>query len=92
MIRSFIHKGLEIFYRTGSKRGIDPNHSKRLRQYLALLDTAVTIDDMAAPGARLHALRGSLDGYWAMTISGNWRFVFMLEESEAYDVNYIDYH
>ncbi len=31
MIKSFIHKGLERFYRTGRKAGIQAKHAKRLR-------------------------------------------------------------
>jgi proteic killer suppression protein len=30
MIRSFKHKGLEDFFYTGSKKGIKPEHAKRL--------------------------------------------------------------
>ena len=31
MIRSFFHKGLEKFFSTGNKAGIQPSHAKRLR-------------------------------------------------------------
>ncbi|MDA8119616.1 MAG: peptidase, partial [Gammaproteobacteria bacterium] len=31
MIKSFRHKGLEAFYRSGSKAGIQPDHATKLR-------------------------------------------------------------
>lgn len=40
MIRSFLHKGLERFFLTGSKKGIVPAHAARLRLQLARLDSA----------------------------------------------------
>lgn len=43
MIRSFHHKGLEVFFRTGSKAGIQPAHATKLRRQLAKLDTASTL-------------------------------------------------
>lgn len=55
MIKSFTHKGLERFFCTGSKAGIQAMHAGRLRLILALLDQARHVDDMGAPG--LHLLR-----------------------------------
>jgi len=49
MIKSFQHKGLEAFFRRGSKAGIKPVHAKRLRLQLARLDTAKTPEDMGLP-------------------------------------------
>jgi proteic killer suppression protein len=34
MIESFRHSGIERFYRTGSKAGIQPKHARRLRLQL----------------------------------------------------------
>ena len=33
-----------------------------------------------------------LKGFWGVTISGNWRIVFRLENANAFDVDLIDYH
>jgi len=40
MIRSFKHGGLEKFYKTGSKAGIQPAHAKKLNRLLAALNIA----------------------------------------------------
>lgn len=39
----------------------------RLSLLLALLDQARAVQDMDAPGLRLHRLKGDMDGFWAVT-------------------------
>ena len=29
---------------------------------------------------------------WAVTVRANWRVIFRFEESDALDVDYVDYH
>jgi proteic killer suppression protein len=41
MIKTFRHKGLQRFFETGSKAGIQAAHAARLRLQLAALDQAV---------------------------------------------------
>ena len=74
-IKSFRHKGLEEFFLTGSKRGIQPGHAGKLEEVLDLLNRAVVVNDMAYPGSFLHPLKGELGGYWSVRISGNWRVI-----------------
>ncbi len=92
MIQGFRHKGLKRLYDTGSKAGIQPEHETRLLALLARLDAAATPGDMDLPGTRLHSLKGDLDGFWAVTVSGNWRLIFRFSGSDAVDVDYVDYH
>ena len=92
MIKSFRHKGLEQFFRTGSKAGIQPKHADRLRLQLFALDNAERPSDLNAPGWRLHKLGGALANHWAVSVSGNWRLTFMFEGADAILVDYQDYH
>ncbi|MEO6697155.1 MAG: type II toxin-antitoxin system RelE/ParE family toxin [Gammaproteobacteria bacterium] len=92
MIKSFRHKGLERFYKTGSKAGIMPVHAKRLRLILAHLNLAEESREMGLPGLGLHPLEGDMKGFWSVSVSGNWRVIFRFEGKDAYDVNYLDYH
>jgi proteic killer suppression protein len=92
MIVSFSHKGLERFYHTGATSGIQAMHAKRLRIILTLLDAAVVIKDMDAPGLRLHRLKGEKKDVWAVTVQANWRVTFTFEGGNAEIVNYEDYH
>jgi toxin HigB-1 len=92
MIVSFVHKGLEDFFRTGSKRGIQPAQASRLRMQLAALDSAKQIEDLDLPGYRLHGLKGDRKGTWSITVNGNWRITFKFVGGNAEIVNYEDYH
>lgn len=92
MIRNLRHKGLAALFHDDESRGVHQAHVKRLRQILALLDSATTAADMNAPGLRLHTLRGTLQGFYAVTVSGNWRVIFRFEDGDAWDVDYLDYH
>ena len=92
MIRSFKHKGLAKFFETGSKSGIHAHHSERLRLILGRLNAAAKPDDMGLPGLRLHPLKGTRKGTWAVRVSGNWRINFRFVGADAEVVNYADYH
>ena len=92
MIRTFRHKALRQFFETGSRSGIQPHHSKRLRMQLAALDTAVSMDDMDIAGFRLHGLKGVDKGRWSIWVNGNWRITFDFEDGRAYVVDCEDYH
>ena len=92
MIKSFRHKGIQRFFETGSKAGIQPAHAIKLRLQLTRLDDAIGPQDMNAPGWKLHALTGDFVGHWAVTVNGNWRLTFRFEGTDAELVDYQDYH
>lgn len=92
MIRSFRHKGLQAFYETGSKAGIQSVHERRLRELLTALDAAQAPRDLARPSWRLHALTGDLRGHWAMTVQANWRLTFRFDGPDVDLLDYVDYH
>jgi len=92
MIKNFRHKGLEQFFKTGSKAGIQPHHAQKLRLQLAALDNAKVSDDMNVASWRLHSLEGDLSGHFAIWVNGNWRITFKFEGCDAELVDYQDYH
>lgn len=92
MIQRFRHKGLERFFKTGYKGGIQPHQANRLRLILTALNQATQVNDMGLPGLQLHRLRGHLQGFWSVSVSGNWRVMFRFEEGDVFDVDLIDYH
>ena len=53
MIKTFRHKGVEAFFRNGSKAGIQPKHAERLSLQLFALNNAKAPSDMGAPGLSL---------------------------------------
>jgi len=92
MISKFKHKGLKRLFESGLSSGVNPQHVLRIRKILALLETAEDLEDMDLPGLGLHALKGERRGIWAVSVSGNWRITFKLQNGEALDVDYEDYH
>ena len=92
MIKTFSHKGIEVFFRKGTKAGIQAAHAARLSRQLAQLNQAQSQRDMNLPGWKLHSLSGLLEGHWAVTISGNWRLTFRFEDGDAILVDYQDHH
>ena len=42
--------------------------------------------------SRLHPLKGELKGLWPVTVSGNWRVTFRIENGNVFDVDLTDYH
>lgn len=66
MIKNFAHKGLEKFFTTGSKAGIQAVHANKLARQLAILNVATVPQDMDKPGWRLHSLSGDLSGHWTV--------------------------
>ncbi len=92
MIKSFAHKGLEEFFETGSKKGIQPDHASKLGRMLDRLDASMNLMDMNVPGYRLYQLKGDKQDMWSVTVNGNWRMTFYFEGQDAYLVDYMDYH
>ena len=91
MIKSFIHKGLEDFFYTGSKRGIKLEQANRPERILDRLNAASEIKDMNYPGSFLHQLSGDKKRYYAVRVFGNWRIFFEFIDGDAYVVDDDDY-
>jgi proteic killer suppression protein len=58
MIKSFSHKSLKIFFKTGNKVGIQAHHEQKLRLQLVSLDNAKSKNDINVPAWKLHELKG----------------------------------
>lgn len=71
-----------------------PNQIIELAFYkLDVLNAAQTLDDLRSPpGNRLERLRGDLSGFHSIRINNQWRIVFRWHESNAHDVEVVDYH
>ncbi|HEX7391086.1 MAG TPA: type II toxin-antitoxin system RelE/ParE family toxin [Acidiphilium sp.] len=92
MIVSFRHKGLEGFYNTGSRRGIQPAHARKLGMILDALDAAAKAAELELPAFRLHGLKGDLAGHWSIWVNGNWRVTFRFVGTDVELVDYRDSH
>ncbi len=92
MIEGFRHKGLKKLFEEDDRRKIPAAHSDKIARILARLNESSKVHDMGLPGYRLHRLKGELEGFWSVSVSGNWRIIFRFENSSASDVDLIDYH
>jgi len=92
MIQSFKHKGLRQLFEDDNARGVNAEHTHKVKQILAALQAADTIEAMNVPTFRLHPLTGDLRGFWAVTVRANWRIIFRFENGRASDVDLVDYH
>lgn len=92
MIGSIKHKGLRQFHQSGTRRGLNPQWATRIRDVLAFLDAATCPEEMDIAGLNLHPLRGKYAGFYALSITGNWRIIFRFENGQPIDVDLVDYH
>jgi proteic killer suppression protein len=92
MISSFRHRGLQRLYEYGDRSRLNQAYVAKIERILARLDVATTPEDVDAPGFGLHPLRGDRKGWWAVTVSRNWRIIFRFEGEDAADVDLVDYH
>jgi proteic killer suppression protein len=91
----FRHKGLSQLYRDGNARGVGPAMADKLGKLLFALETAEALEQLGRfPGWRLHPLKGDMQGFWSLTVTGNWRLIFRYDEelNIASDIDLIDYH
>jgi toxin HigB-1 len=91
VIRSFRHRGLKRLW-DGDPSRISAALRDRVENVLAVLDAAAKPADLDLPGYRLHTLKGNLKGQWSITVTGNWRITFRVEEGNIFDVDLTDYH
>lgn len=92
MIKSFRHAGVEKFFLTGSKAGIQPKHVNKLSIQLFALNRAKSEKDLNVPGWELHPLKGDSAGRWSIKVNGNWRLTFAFDVEDVILLNYEDYH
>jgi toxin HigB-1 len=92
MMRSFRRKGVERFFKSGSRARIQAAHAPRLARQPSALDAATRPEDMNRPGWGWHPLKGDLCGHWSVSVNGNWRLTFAFEIGDAILMDYQDYH
>ena len=93
MIKTFRNRGLERFHLEGDGRCLPPELLSRLERRLDRLDIVKNPTEMGLPGFALHPLKGSMAGWWAVRVSGNWRLIFRFAgDGNVVDVDLVDYH
>ena len=92
-VRSVRHRGLQRFIEDDDARGIRRDLVDRVRKILAVLIVAPDMSGVEGPpGWRVHQLSGGRAGTWSISVSGNWRITFEIENNEIWGLNLEDYH
>jgi toxin HigB-1 len=92
-LRSISHKGLRRLLEDNDGRAIRPDLLDRIRKMLTAM---IAAEDMVRlqgpPGWRIHQLTGDRAGTWSLSVSGNWRITFNIEDGEVANLDLEDYH
>ena len=93
MIRGFGDRETQRLFQRESSRKL-PNDIQRIAlRKLVILDAAESINDLRLPpGNHLEKLSGDRAGQHSIRINDRWRICFRWRESDASDVEIVDYH
>jgi toxin HigB-1 len=92
-LRSIAHKGLRRLLEDDDGRAIRADLLDRVRKMLTAIIAAEDIARLQGPpGWRIHQLTGDRAGTWSLSVSGNWRITFDIEDGEIANLNLEDYH
>ena len=65
----------------------------RVTNILAVLIAAPDMAEAGGPpGWRIHPLRGDRAGTWSISVTGNWRLIFGVDDGEIVDLGQEDNH
>jgi proteic killer suppression protein len=93
MIRSFRCKETEKLFGRVFSRKLPHDVQRVARRKLEILDAAETLEDLRIPPAnRLEKLHGKRAGQHSIRINDQWRLCFTWRETNAHDVEIVDYH
>lgn len=93
VIRSFGDRDTERLWQREQVKALDPRILRTALRKLAILDAAVSLDDLRAPpGNRLEALKGDRRGQHSIRINDQWRICFTWTATGPEDVEIVDYH
>lgn len=90
---SFKHKGLQNLFESGDAKGVKADQARRLTNIFTALAAASDLESLEGPpGWRVHELKGDRAATWSISVTGNWRLTFRLEEGALVEVDLEDYH
>lgn len=74
-------------------KGIGPDIRRQARRKLLMIDAAASLDDLRVPpNNRLKAMIHDRRGQYSIRINDQFRICFVWKDSDAYDVELVDYH
>ena len=93
MIASFRDRETEELWRSGKSRRIPADLERRAFKKLAILNAAITLDNLKVPpGNHLEALGGNRTGQHSIRVNDQYRVCFVWRDGNAFEVEIVDYH
>jgi len=93
MIKSFKNKETELVFNREMSRRYPPDIQRIAFRKLRMLNRSLNLHDLTVPPAnRLEALKGDRKGRYSIRINDKWRICFIWKETDAFEVEIIDYH
>ena len=93
MIRTFKDKETERIFKRLFSSKLPTNIQRIAFRKLRMLDKAQDINDLRIPPAnRLEKLKGNRTGQHSIRINDQWRICFEWHNSDAFEVEIVDYH
>lgn len=94
MIKTFKSKGLRSLWEKADGSKLPSMQLKKIKLILQIIDDLddVPLDLAGLVSFRPHPLKGHLNGYWSLDVTGNYRIIFRFENKNAFDLDYLDTH
>ena len=93
MIFSFGNKETEKIWNGYVSKKYPRKIQQTGRRKLVHVNSAISINDLRIPpGNSLERLKGDLKDYHSIRINNQWRIIFKWVDSNAHEVEIIDYH
>jgi len=93
VIASFRDTETKRLWQSGKSRHLLADLHRRAFKKLAILNAAIALDNLRVPpGNHLEALHGDRSGQHSIRINDQYRVCFVWRDSNAFDVEIVDYH
>ncbi len=94
MIKTIKSKPLRLLWEKDDDSKLPSAQLKKIRLVLQIIDDLEEVpEDLAhLVSWRPHLLKGNLQGFWSLDITGNYRVIFRFENKNAFDLDYLDTH
>jgi len=92
-IGSIRHRGLRRLIEEDDARELQQSLVARIRRVITALHLARDPESiLGPPGWRIHQLSGDRADVWSVSVSGNWRITFEVEDDAITNLDLEDYH
>lgn len=94
MIKTIKSKPLRLLWEKEDSSKLPASQLKKISLVLQIIDELEEVpEDLAhLVSFRPHPLKGNLQGFWSLDITGNYRIIFRFENKNAFDLDYLDTH